>query len=939
MTLESLPKVLAVDDKLGNLVALRQLLKGLDIDILEATNANDALGLMIENQFALILLDVDMPGIDGYEVARMAHSVEQTREVPIIFLTAAYHDEYHRITGYRTGAIDYIEKPFNEEILRIKVLHFVELYRTRCELEEANRRLESEIRLRNIAESRLRRTQFVVDQMADIGLFFDQNGRVIDANIAAYRILGFSSAELGQSGFDQLFRPQVDSGWDALYQRLKQHGHLVESGWINCHGNRMVPVEMLSALLVFDEIEFVFISARDISERLANERALQLSEQRFRATFELSSTAIALLDSNLNHLRVNSAYRQLLGFDEATYLPLTLPEIIPPMQREELRQSIDQLLNGERETLRIDQPCQLDIDAGIEPRWLHLSVSAVHEREGEMPHLVVWLLDISDRKRVETELLQAKQSAESANRAKSEFLASMSHEIRTPLNAIMGAASMLPETGLNDEQARYSEMIRNAGEGLLQIINDILDISKIEARKLLLERRGFSLQRILYDALELVRGGAEVRGVQVVVSGIRQLPRFVIGDAARLRQVMVNLLGNAVKFTEQGVVALVADGECIDRTHWRITLHVIDTGIGIPSGSREKVLNAFEQADSSTTRRFGGTGLGLSISSRLVDLMGGTIDLHSEEGVGTTVTVSMPLKECPVDQIPAEEARLKGLQIIYLQPVDSGLNDLDEEILRSVGAEVTSVCYDPTAPLSGQFGRFDPESKVVMIRSSSTNPLQPRDISQWYQSLQVKPYGVLLVNVGQGFSCSDYTLLQRDIRSVHYCGEIEPLVRKLRLMRDQYNQMVEQGSPSTRLRILLAEDGEDNVTLFVAFLRNTGHQIVITRSGCEAVDRYITSRGAFDLVFMDIQMPLMDGLVATRKIREWERRHHIETTPIVALTAFALDSDREKSLEAGCNDHLGKPFDKRELFRIITLYSETGHGNSKGRQVSGQHNQ
>ncbi len=672
--------ILLVDDRPENLLALESVLEGMPLNIYKAQSGNEALGLLLSNDFALVLMDVQMPDMDGYETAELMRGSERTRAIPIIFVTAISKKEKNIFRGYEAGAVDFLFKPVDPEVLISKVKVFTSLYRQKATIQK---------------------------QLADL---------------TDYR--------------------------------------------------------------------------KKLEEAVAKSRQLT-------------------------------------------------------------------------------------------------------------------------------------REAEQANKAKSVFLANMSHEIRTPLNAIIGMAELLGETHLSQEQAQYVRVFNSAGENLLVLINDILDLSKVEAGHIVIEKTEFSLDAVLLsvcDTLSLKAHGKNLELNSRIAPGT-EIRR--IGDPTRLRQILLNLASNSIKFTLAGEVSMNVSTQ----PSGRLLFEVSDTGIGIPREKLDLIFESFEQADSSTTRKFGGTGLGLAISRRLVELMGGSIKVESTEGEGSIFSFNLDIPEdteYSADKVSEEdETDLKDIEILIVD--DNATNRLiQREILLSWGVRVTEASDGKTAlsilnrrkEIGNQFdlvlldgimpGMDGIEVATQFLRDKSS---QTSSIMMLTSTME-KGYTAECEKIGIN-SCLLKPVKKEDLRraiSSALSGRRAEKAEK-KIISPEAETVKER-----IVRILAADDSSDNRFLLTAFLKKFPCELTIVENGQEALEAF--KEGKYDIVLMDMQMPVMDGFAATRLIREWEGKNNLQATPVLALTAYALPEEIKYCTDAGCDSHISKPVRKKILIKAIRDFTK-----------------
>lgn len=751
------------------------------------------------------------------------------------------------------------------------------------------------------------------ENMGDGIIVVDDSERVIDANPASYYLLGLAETDLGR-----LLAEVVPYGaalsncahniGDASTMFMGLHGKLVEPHVTEIYDRRH---RLIGHMLV----------VRDVTEREQSAEELRQSELRHRTLVERAPFPALVVDDVAGVLlQANQRASALFGFG------VTQPGAVQLAGFFADPADYDRLLARVRDEGHVaDFEVELQ-DCQAHRVWVLASASAIDYAQKSA--IIIAYNDITERRRIETEVRAAKEVAEAATRAKSEFLANMSHEIRTPMNAIIGMNSLLLDTSLTPTQTDYVETVRNSSESLLAIINDILDFSKIESGKLELEAAPFDLPDCLGSAIDIVSVQASNKHLELILDEDPNIPNTVIGDVTRLRQVLVNLLSNAVKFTDIGevtmAVAVVSDKQGLPPGEQpavvRLAIEVRDTGLGISPTHMEKLFRTFSQVDTSTTRRFGGTGLGLAISKRLVELMGGAISVQSKgiPGQGSTFRIEVPFRVTSqlglrrrADKVSLANRQFlvvddnaTNLRILKLQLEALGMHgeattsaaDALERIRR--GAHYDVAILDWVMP---EMSGYQLASSIRSLRTAAALPL------------------VILTSMDQKPEVMNERLAEAYLRKPVKPDQLQDVLMQVigSVAAVQKEDPPSGWDPTLGerrpMRILMAEDNRVNQKVLQGMLGRIGYKADVVGNGAEALEAL--ARQTYDVVLMDIQMPVMDGEEATRRVRS--ECSAVRQPYIIAMTANAFEDQRLLYLQSGMDDYVSKPVDPAKL--IVAL--------------------
>ena len=767
--------------------------------------------------------------------------------------------------------------------------------------------LENRNRIEQIIEKAKREWETTFDSVSELIVLTDQNGKIIRCNQAVVTHLGLSFDEILGKSFSKIFL-----GKETIPEKLDKEIRLPAiPGWFEISS---YPVDF------GDKHKRVIFIIRDVTQQKNNELEVLRQKEFFQTLIENSPVAIVTLDLNQRITSCNPAFLNAFGFTKQEVMGRELDPFFA--ENHEYNHAIkltQAVLQGGKVHIFEQRPRKDGTLLDMEILGVPVVIGEEHIGVLAMYHDV-------------TDLVQARREAEAADRAKSEFLATMSHEIRTPMNGIMGMTDLVLATKLNGEQRDYLETARESADALLSIINDILDFAKIESGKLDLEKIDFDLRTTVENVVYSLVPRAENKHLEIACFIPLEIPANLVGDPGRIRQILFNLIGNAIKFTEKGDILVKVDRVIETESSVTLKFEVSDSGIGIPPERQKAIFDKFTQVDSSTTRKYGGTGLGLAITKQLVEMMGGELGVESDLGKGSVFWFSLILEkqENPSEETPFQDINFSEYRILVVDDNNTNRVIMTKSV-QNFGCEVVEVVDGREAleALRAEKAKSNPFDLVLLdmqmpdLDGEDTLRLIKEDPE--IQDTVV----VILTSMGyrgdaarlQEMGCAGYLVkpvkmkqLYEALQTLFVEKSTGNLVEKKSIITQ--HSLTEQ--MRQKVRILLVEDNLVNQKLGLAIMQKAGYPVDLARNGAEAVQAVKFKK--YNLIFMDVQMPEMDGLEATRQIRKYETEGF--HTPIIAMTAHAMKGDKERCLEAGMDDYLSKPLEAKAVLKKIEQWAD-----------------
>jgi len=853
---------------------------------------------------------------------------------------------------------DIERKNAEEELRKARDELEIKVAERTVELARANETLRLEIIERREAEDALRaalitakdekaKSDSILAALSDGLNIHDRNFKILYQNEYSIKHLGNHVGEYCYRAFHQRDEiceecPVAMCFEDGNIHRLEKNGtvndnavhiEVATSPLRDARGEVIAVIELIRNITKHKEMEEALRAAL---LRAENEKAKSES------FFASLSDGVTIQDRDYKVVYQNDIFKKLLGDHVGEYCYRAYH------QRHDLCEECPVALCFEDGNVHSLERMRVKGDKTV---YFELVASPIRDATEEVVAVIETARDITLRKEAEIELEQAKLAAEAASRAKSEFLANMSHEIRTPMNGVIGMLELVLRTELTSQQKEFLTIACNSADSLLRLLNDIIDFSRIEAGRLELDHIPFSLRETLGDMMKYLAVPAHMKGLELAHHIASEMPDALVGDPGRFKQILTNLVGNAIKFTEKGEVVVHVGMESEGNDDVRLHFAVRDTGIGIPPEKQKLIFNAFTQADSSTTRQYGGSGLGLTICSRLAGLMGGRIWVESEAEEGSTFHCTMRFeKKCASTEPRASLADLEDLKGMPVLVVD------DNATTRLIFSEMLAQWHMRSATAAS--GKAAVAELERAVRGGNPYPLVLLDLGmpdmdgfavaeQIRQNPELTGATIVMLSSIDSMDCisrcKELGICVYLRKPIKHSELLNAILRALGITPSERSEPVEAPraaipEPQRKLRILLAEDNPVNQRVAVAILEDRGHELITAKSGREAFDLF--QQETFDVILMDVQMPEMDGFEATTAIREMEKltNRHI---PIIAMTAYALKGDEERCLSAGMDAYISKPIHPQKLIQVVEEFAViSGAAGSKlvlhGQELSGE---
>ncbi len=891
-------------------------------EVYEAENGKKGLELYKQFMPDIVVTDISMPEMDGVQLITEIKKINS--DTPVI-VTTAFNETSQLIQLISLNIDEYLHKPIkaNELITALE--------------KRASYLMQTES---------VRKLSQAVEQSPASVVITDRKGKIEYVNTKFTKSTGYSLEEAigknprilksgvqGREFYKDLW-VTITSGkeWQGEFHNKKKNGELF---WEYA---TIAPVKDKKGAITH------FIALKeDITMRKEVEERLEKSESQFRSVAESAKDGIVLTNSEGKIIYHNREAEEIFGYGNEELLNRQVTTLMPERFRESHVKVFENLKNAELSELTEGKTVEV-IGLRKNGTEMELEISLSHWETGGMRFFSGIIRDITERKELERQLHEARERAEEATRAKSDFLAKMSHEIRTPMNGIIGTTDLVLQTELTEQQREYIEMTKLSANNLLTIINDILDFSKIEAGKMDLEDVDFDLIYTVEGVCETFVVSAGKKGINLYTHIRPSIPIMVKGDQVRLRQILTNLVGNAMKFTEKGEIVILAEHgveeggkERIDIGKESHFLHfsVTDTGTGIPEERLDRIFESFSQADGTIARKFGGTGLGLTISRQLVSMMKGEMWVESDEGLGSTFHFT-------VRPGVADEGTEHPLLMEGIKSDDTNILIVESDmtsrlVLKDILEEWRFTHREALSGREGLRAMIEATKKntpfqIVLVSShlpdmdgyefaskakSNTKTGEAKLIllAGFKEGEELIKSGRVLDDIGlSGYLMKPYK--QAKVLSLITGKKLEQLVDGA---LDMYETLK---SPDYSVQILLAEDNPVNQAVATGVLENLGHKVVIAENGKEVIEKLRIEKP--DMIFMDIEMPEMDGIEATKVIRATKDAPFDTDIPIVAMTAHAMQSDKERCIDAGMNDYISKPFKPNEISDIIRKFAPSG---------------